>query len=367
MSSDAVASPAPGPNRAGPEDDDPRDDRALEPPSRLAMWLKTRAAWVFVLDAGLVALFTAVTPNHVFWSTANAQALLLAMSETLLLALGLSMLLGAGIFDLSLGANLVLSAVVGATAVEQFQGVHGDASSYQNVVLAVLVGALACVASGVLFGLVNGLVIAVGDVNSLIATLATLGIGTGMAELIANGSDVAGMPVSLQTNIGLRRVVGIPVPALAGLAALVVLWAVVRWCRYGLRVQAIGSSRSAAERAGIRVRLHLVSLTILAGGMAGVAGFIDLSRFGATSLSGHSNDALNAVTAAVIGGTLLEGGSISIIGTLWGAALAVILQSGLVLSGVSSFWQLIVTGFVLLLAVLLDRVAMARRAHGHGK
>jgi ribose transport system permease protein len=320
-----------------------------------------------VLDAALVVLFTVVTPNHVFWSTANAQAVMLAMSETLLLALGLSMLLGAGIFDLSLGANLVLSAVVGATVMERFQHVHGDASSYRQVVPAVIVGALACIATGALFGLVNGLVIAVGDVNSLIATLATLGIGTGMAELIANGSDIGGMPVSLQTNIGLRQIAGIPVPALAGLTALFVLWAIVRWCRYGLRVQAIGSSRSAAERAGIRVRLHLISLTMLAGALAGIGGFIDLSRFGATSLSGHSNDALNAVTAAVIGGTLLEGGYVAIIGTLWGAALAVILQSGLVISGVSSFWQLIVTGFVLLLAVLLDRVAMARRARGHAQ
>ena len=343
---------------------EPTDDRRLEPPARLATWLKTRAAWVFLLDVALVALFVAVTPDHVFWSTANAQALTLAMSETLLLALGLSMLLGAGIFDLSLGANLVLSAVIGATVMEQFQHVHGDASSYTQVVLAVIVGAVACVGTGVVYGLVNGLVIAVGDVNSLIATLATLGIGTGMAALIANGSDIAGMPVSLQTNIGLRQVAGIPVPALAGLTALLILWAIVRWCRYGLRVQAIGSSRSAAERAGIRVRLHLISLTVLAGGLAGIAGFIDLSRFGATSLSGHSNDALNAVTAAVIGGTLLEGGHISILGTLWGAALAVILQSGLVLSGVSSFWQLIVTGFVLLLAVLLDRIARARRAKG---
>jgi ribose transport system permease protein len=78
-------------------------------------------------------------------------------------------------------------------------------------------------------------------------------------------------------------------------------------------------------------------------------------------LSGHANDALGAVTAAVIGGTLLEGGKVSIAGAVWGAALAVILQAGLVILGVSSFWQLIVVGVVLLLAVMLDRLTALRR------
>jgi ribose transport system permease protein len=104
-----------------------------------------------------------------------------------------------------------------------------------------------------------------------------------------------------------------------------------------------------------------VSLAVLGGGLAGVAGFIDLARFGSTAISGHANDALGAVTAAVIGGTLLEGGKISITGAIWGAGLAVILQTGLVILGVSSFWQLIVVGVVLLLAVLLDRLTVVRR------
>lgn len=122
-----------------------------------------------------------------------------------------------------------------------------------------------------------------------------------------------------------------------------------------MQTLAIGSSRSAAERAGLRVRAHLIALTVLGGALAGVAGFIDLSRFGSTALAGHGNDGLTAVTAVVIGGTLLEGGYISVSGTVWGAALAVILQSGLVIVGVPSFWQLIAVGVVLLIAVMLDR------------
>jgi ribose transport system permease protein len=332
----------------------------------LSKWLKTRAAWILLLDAALIGLFTAISPDNVFWSAANAQSLLIGMSQGLLLALGLSLLLGAGIFDLSIGANLVLSSVVGAMVAHNFQSIAGDPTSYNNAGLAIAAALLACIVTGALFGLVNGLIVAIFDVNSLIATLATLGIGTGIAYLLTGGSDVAGMPVDLQAKIGLNAIAHIvPLPALAALLILIVLWAVVRYSRYGLRIQSIGSSRPAAERAGLRVRLLLVSLTVLAGALAGLAGFIDLSRFGSSALAGHGNDALAAVTAVVIGGTLLEGGFISIIGTLWGAGLAVILQAGLVISGVSSYWQLIVVGVVLLVAVVLDRVTYKRRSSRH--
>ena len=337
------------------------DDRGRRASNPIVRWLRTRAAWILVLDLALIGLFSALSRDHVFWSPANAESLLLSVSQILLLALGLAMMLGAGIFDLSLGANLVLSSVVGATVMRQFQGTPGDTGSYENVWTAILLGLAASIATGVLFGFVNGLLIAVGNINSLIATLGTLGIGTGIALLITGGSDVSSLPVDLQVAIGLNSVGIVPIPAIISLLIAFALWAVVRFTRFGLRTQAIGSSRLSAERAGIRVRGQLLTLTILGGALAGLAGFFDLARFGSTAIGGHANDALGAVTAAVIGGTLLEGGRISIPGAVWGAGLAVILQVGLVILGVSSFWQLIVVGAVLLLAVLLDRVAAVRR------
>ena len=107
--------------------------------------------------------------------------------------------------------------------------------------------------------------------------------------------------------------------------------------------------------------VHLLKLAVMAGVLAGTAAFIDLSRYASTTINGHSNDALNAVTAAVIGGTILEGGKVSIIGAIWGTGLAVILQGGLVIIGVSSYYQLIVVGVVLIVAVSIDRVAYVRR------
>jgi ribose transport system permease protein len=339
----------------------PMDDRTLKPMNPVIQWLRTRSAWILLLDVLLIVFFSVVSQNHVFGSIANAQSLLLSVSQVMLLALGIAMMLGSGIFDLSLGANLVLSSVVGALVIRQFQTVPGDPSSYPNVLLAVIVGFVACIATGAIFGLINGVFVAVFKINSLISTLATMGIGTGVALLITGGSDLSSLPPSLQTVLGLQTIGVIPVPAIAAIVAAVILWLVVRYTRYGLRVQAIGSSLPSAERAGIRVRRYLFSLTIMSGVLAGIAGFIDLARFGSTSINGHANDTLGAVTAAVIGGTLLEGGRISITGAVWGTGLAVILQTGLVIMGVSSFWQLIVVGIVLLGAVLLDRFAAIRR------
>jgi len=341
----------------------PLDDRALRPASVVSRLLRSRATWVLGLDIVLIVAFTLVSEDNVFFSAANGRSLLLGATQALLLALGLAMMLGAGIFDLSLGANLVLSSVIGALVVQKFQ--DPTTRQYDRPWTAIWLGLLACVLAGVLFGVVNGILIAIADVNSLIATLATLGIGTGLAYLLSDGADVAGMPFEMQRSIGLNTVGGIPVPALVAVAAAVVLWAVVRYTRFGMRTQAIGSSRAAAERAGLKVRQHFIVLTSLAGGLAGVAGFFDLTRFGSTALAGHANDSLAAVTAVVIGGTLLTGGYISIIGAVWGAALAVILQTGLVITGVPSFWQLIVVGVVLLLAVVIDRTTSKRRAARH--
>jgi ribose transport system permease protein len=117
---------------------------------------------------------------------------------------------------------------------------------------------------------------------------------------------------------------------------------------------ALGSSRSAAERSGIRVRAQLVIAFVIVGVLAGLAGFIDLTRFATTNLAGHQTDALAAITACVIGGTSLFGGRVSIAGVLAGTVLAVLLEDGLIVVGLSPFYQLIAIGAVLIAAVFID-------------
>ncbi|MEX0428021.1 ABC transporter permease [Nocardioides sp. DS6] len=336
------------------------DTRATRPTPWWRQALLTRATAILALDIALFVLFTALSDNGVFASSDNVQALLLAGTEALLLAVGLAMMLGAGIFDLSLGANLVLSSVVGARVMLHISTPAAD-GTYPHAAAAVLAGLLACVVTGAVFGTINGLLVAYLRINALIATLGTLGIGTGIGYVISNGTDLSGVPTQLQENFGLRTIGVLPVPALVALVVATALYVCIRYTRFGMRTLAIGSSFSAADRVGIKAPRHLLKLAILGGALAGVAGFIDLSHFGSTAIQGHSNDALNAVTAAVIGGTMLEGGKVSIIGALWGTALAVILQSGLVIVGVSSYYQLIAVGGVLILAVALDRLTYIRR------
>lgn len=338
----------------------PLDDRALVPRPWWRRTLQTRATAIFILDIMLVVVFSAMS-GGLFLDLSNVQSLMLIGTEGLLLALGLAMLLGAGVFDLSLGANLVLSSIVGALVMKSIVGAPNTSDGYHNLPGGIAAAVVACVLAGMAFGLVNGLLIAILRINALIATLATLGIGTGVAYILSDGSDVSGLPAQIQTGFGLATLGPIPLPAVVALIVAGLLFLCVRFTRFGLRTLAIGSSRHSAERAGIRVAPHLIVLTLLAGALAGVAGFIDIARFDSSSINGHANDALSAVTAAVIGGTLLEGGKISVPGVVWGAALAVILQSGLVIVGVSSYYQLIAVGAVLVVAVGIDRFAYLRR------
>jgi ribose transport system permease protein len=316
------------------------------PPSFLRRLLSSTASWIFVIDIFLVILFGALSTGHTFWSVAAFQVVALDSTTALILACGIALLLGAGEIDLSVGAGLLLASVFGGQ-------VMIDVASTGTLTTS-LIGLLVCIATGAGVGLFNGVVVTRLHVSSLIATLATLGIATGIANIVTNGTDVTGIPVALQNDVGIRDFLHIPLPAFIALAVWGVIWMVFRTTRFGLRMLALGSSRSAAERSGIRVRAQLVIAFVTVGGLAGLAGFIELSRFATTNLAGHQTDALAAITACVIGGTSLFGGRVSIAGVLAGTLLAVLLEDGLIVVGLSPFYQLIAIGAVLIAAVFLD-------------
>jgi ribose transport system permease protein len=338
------------------------DTRAVKEAASWRRILGANGSWVFILDVGLIIFFSILNP--VFFSVRNLQNQLLNGSEGLLLALAMTMLLGAGLIDLSVGANLVLSSIVGAFVLVTVAGGHpailgsagGTSTVWTNEGLALLAGLIACVGMGALFGALNGALIAYLRMNSLIATLGTLSIATGISLLITGGSDMGGLPPVIQDSFGLAKAFGVvPYPAVVAGGAAVAMWIVIRFVRFGTHTLAVGSSRVAAERSGLNVQRHVVKLCMLGGGLAGLAGFIDLGHFGSTTLNGHTNDPLAAITAAVIGGAALSGGRVSILGTVWGAALGGILLGGLVVINVSAFYQLVVTGLILLVAVGIDQ------------
>ncbi len=341
----------------------PEDDRGVKRGrvgGIVAGLSRSTALTIFLIDVGLVILFTVLSPGNRFGSLANFESLMHYTMVALLLALGMTMVVAAEMIDLSLGANLILSSVFGALTLQALGGASSDGTASGHV--EAIVAALAvCLGTGLLFGLVNGLVITKLGVTSLIATLGMLSVGTGIALVITNGTDKYGLTSSMQDGFGSLMVGPFPVPMLLALLIAVVLWLVLRQTGFGIRTLAIGSNPVAAQRAGIRVDRHRIYLLMISGALGGLAGFVDLSVYLQTAVTSHTLDPLNALTAVVIGGTALVGGRASIPGTVWGCFLAAILLNGLIVLGISSFYQQIATGAILVAAVALDHFRTTRR------
>ena len=306
----------------------------------------------------LMLTFGLISPDHAFLRLSNLTTMAQNVSVVMLLAVGVTFVLAAGELDLSIGANVVLSSVVAAKVLTGVAGTPAEisAGSYPNLAIALVLGAIAGVITGALFGLANGLLVTRLRISSFIVTLGTTGVGTGIAFVLTHGINVAYVPRVLQTEFGVRKLLGIiPYPMVVVLSISVVLWYLLQRTRFGLHTLAIGSSREAAIRGGIRVKGHVLRLFVLMGTLSGVAALLDLTRFATTAIGGYETAALAAIAAVVIGGTSLFGGRASIPGSMIGSLIPVILTTGLVIIGVEAFYQLIVVGMILIVAVYLDQ------------
>jgi ribose transport system permease protein len=270
----------------------------------------------------------------------------------LVVAVGSTFVIVTAGIDLSVGSVLVFSGVVSAKLMES---VGGDSTGV------ILLGLSAALASGLAWGLFNGIVIAKLKVPALIVTLGTFGAALGFAQLITGGVDVREVPLPLVESVGTGLLFGeIPYLVLIAGAVALVFGVVLAATRFGRHTYAIGSNEEAARRAGINVDRHLIEVYALAGMLAGLAGFLSLARFATTTIGGHSTDNLQAIAAVVIGGTSLFGGIGTVLGTVAGVFIPAVLENGFVILGVQPFWQEVAVGAVLILAVYLDQ--LRRRA-----
>lgn len=297
----------------------------------------------------LIAAIGIIAPS--FLSKASWLATSQAATVITLLAIGQTFVIIAGGIDLSVGAVLACSAMVGAVTMRQLVGAGADPA------LTIAVGFAVSLATGTLMGLINGLVITKLKITPFIVTLGMLGVGTGTTNLLSGGTEVVGLPAELGA-IGNTGLLGgwLTVPVLVtGAVAVIAALALAR-TRFGMRTYAIGSNNGAARRAGIGVDAHLVRVYMLSGLLASIAGILLVTRFvGASPLAGQGAE-LSAIAAAVIGGASLTGGRGSIVGTLVGGAITAVLQIGLILAGVQSFWQTVAIGIVIVLAVYGDQL-----------
>lgn len=320
--------------------------------------IHSSAFWISLVVVGLVIVFGAITPNNVFIKPTNLLTIGLNASQIILLAVGMTFLIAAGQLDLSVGFSLILSSVLAAKTMVAIGGPLDQVSAgdYPNLIPAIIAGVVVAIGSAASFGLINGLLVTRLRLNSFIATLATSGIFYGIALIFTSAANVPFLPDELQTYFGSNRLFGLfPVPLLLTAFICVLLWWTMDKTRFGVRTVAIGSEREAAVRAGIAVDAHIVKLFVLMGVLVGVAAVIDLARNASTNVVGHQTDNLQAIAAVVLGGTSLFGGIASVGGTILGSLIPVMMANGLVILNVQPFYQLVVVGSILIVAVYLDQ------------
>lgn len=312
----------------------------------------------------LVLVFGVLSPENRFFSSSNLLSIGSNSTTLLLLAVGLTFVLGAGHIDLSVAMNLVLSSVVAAKVTVGLAGTPAEVAAgiYPAEGMAIAAGAAAGIACGTFFGLINGLIVTKMKIGSFVATLGTMGVLTGLFNIITGGSNVNFLPLSLQRDFGFARWWGIPAPMVLGLVVAVVAGIMLARTVFGRHVLAIGSSDSAARRSGVKADSVTIRVFVIAGFLAGVAGVLDLTKFGTTALAGHGTDVMQALSAVIIGGTSLFGGIASMTGTVIAAVLLTVLTAGFVMLGVPPFYQYIAVGAILILAVWVDSIRRRNRS-----
>jgi ribose transport system permease protein len=295
----------------------------------------------------LTAIVFSVLYPVSFFSTDNLRAVLNNLAVDGILAVGMMLLMISGVFDLSVGSMMSLAGVVTGWLL---------AKAGWPVAPAVA-GGLAVAALG---GLANGLLVAKARVNALIATLGTLGIFQGFAILIA-GPSIADLPESF-TRFGQTEVLGVQLPVFGMLALAAVFHVLLTATRFFRQYYYVGSNPKAARLAGIGVeRLQILAFT-LTGLIAGGAGLCFAARV-ATSVSNAGVGAeLRVITAVILGGASLTGGKGSIPGALIGVVFMALVNNVLIIARVSSYWQGIMVGVILVLAVALDSLRSRGRA-----
>lgn len=287
-------------------------------------------------------VFAAASPY--FATLANAATILRNATELLLAGLGMTLLLAMGGIDVSIGIVMGLAAI----AVGRALGAGVDPA------LTALIGPLA----GAALGIVTAAVVVLGRVPAIVGTLGLLGVYRTAIFVLLGGEWLSGLPTGLTLLLS-TTVLGLPIAALVIAAAYFIVWLALRRMPFGLHLLAIGNSEEKARLSGIPVvRVRFIAF-VVSGALTGLAATFYVANYRNVEMSIGSTLALDAIVAVVLGGTSILGGRCSLIGTVLGVILLRILQNGLLLVGVPSLWQPVVTGG-LLIGVLAIEVASKR-------
>ncbi|MFO1039313.1 MAG: ABC transporter permease [Geminicoccaceae bacterium] len=293
----------------------------------------------------LVAIFGSLRPD-VFFLPRNLVNIGLAITILGILAMAQTMVIVSGGLDISVGSIVGLATMVVAITMQA----TGSAG----------LGITAALTAAALAGLVNGLVITYGHVNAVITTLGTMAAFRGLAFLISGGNSVSIVNETFRV-LGNGTLLGMPVPILLLLAVLVVFAVLLNTTVVGRNIYAIGGNPTVARLAGIPIRRYQIAIYVISGLAAGLAGLLLASRtMSGQPASGSQGLELEAITAAILGGCALQGGKGTVVGALLGVLIIGVLNNGMILTSVPTFYQLIAKGALLILAVYIQERQLRR-------
>lgn len=294
-------------------------------------------------------LFLAINPvtHDAFLTRQNMFNVIRQLSTNLYLACGMTMVIILGGIDLSVGSIIALSGCVAAAGVARYS-------------LPIPVSLVMGVLIGVIFGMANGFVISKTTIPPFIVTLATMNVARGLAYVYTGGSPVRVVTKAWQF-IGAGYIGIFPTPVIILVIILIVTGLLMNNTRFGRHIYAVGGNVQAAHFSGISVKKVKFRVYAYSGIMAGIAGIVLASRMYSGQPTAGEGAEMDAIAAVVVGGTSMAGGSGKIGGTIIGALIIGFLNNGLNLMNVSSFWQYVVKGLVILLAVFVDFVRTKKK------
>lgn len=311
-------------------------------------WLTQQQA---PFQIGLVAVLALLVlimafSTSTFLSSGNILNILRQSAPTLIVAVAMTLVITTGGIDLSVGSSLALVSVLSALLLS-------NGWPFGLVIAAML-------AVGALVGVVNGLLVTWGDLPPFIATLASLSVLRGIAQVITQGYSIPVPPDSPFVAMGRGFLAGIPYPVLIAAAVLAVGYVLFNRTRFGLYVTAIGSNEEAVRRNGVNTHRVKLGVYVLSGVLTAIAGMITAARLASGSSYSGIGFELDVISAVVLGGTNLFGGEGTLLGAFLGTIILAVIGNGLILLQVSPFYEQIIKGSILVLAILLNRGALRR-------
>lgn len=316
--------------------------------ARVIKIAKSTAAMVFLVTIVITLVVHALTQN--FYTVYNIGTLIRQVSFVIIVAFGQTLVLISGGIDLSVASIAIICSMVAAELMMKL-----GLDPYLSLIIAIMLG----------FGLgaINGIIIHKLNLNPFIVTLASSSIFSGIVYVITRGMPIIHIPAKV-TIIGQGLLFkAIPYPALFMLGIFIILLIISRYTVFGRHIYAIGGNEQAANIVGVRVGRIKILVYALSGLLAGFAGVLITLRLGSSQVSIGANWVFPSVTAAILGGTSLKGGIGGVGGTIIGGLLMGVIYTSITLLGISSYWELIVTGGVIIIAVAIDAIRQKNQSN----